>query len=209
MIFVFSYEREQMLKDLTAELKGENFLILDDGSSFHITEDMVRFPHEGKAGFYKKWQFAFKTAEATKDDFFLFIPSDFQNVQLDEIKRIHEGMKHQAYVYNVINDGREWCWIQKDPEPYNENTDKIYFTDCGFFCNRKALESINFKIRTVDPKRFKLSKDISSGVGQNLTMQFHTARVPIYMPKKSLAYHGDHQSVMHPEHRKKNPLISK
>jgi len=209
MIFVFSYEREQMLKDLTAELKGENFLILDDGSSYPLKDDMIRFPHEGKAGFYKKWQFAFKTAEATKDDFFLFIPSDFQNVQLDEIKRIHETMKHQAYVYNVINDGRDWCWIQKDPEPYNENTYKVYFTDCGFFCNRKALESIDFKIRSVDPKRFKLSPNISSGVGQNLTMQFHTARVPIYMPKMSLAYHGDHQSVMHPEHRKKNQLISR
>ena len=28
-------------------------------------------------------------------------------------------------------------------------------------------------------------------------------------PKKSMAFHGDHESVMHPEERKKNPLISK
>ncbi len=209
MIFIFSYEREQMLDSLTAELKGENYLILDDGSSYPIKYDMVRFPHEGKAGFYKKWQFALKTAEATKDDFFLFIPSDFQNVQLDEIKRIHEKMKHQAYVYNVINDGREWCWIHKEKEPYNETTDKVYFTDCGFFCNRRALDAIKWRTREVDKKRFKLNPNISSGVGQNLTMQFHTARVPMYMPKKSLATHGDHPSMMHPEHRKTTPLISK
>jgi hypothetical protein len=31
----------------------------------------------------------------------------------------------------------------------------------------------------------------------------------MYTPKKSLAFHGDHESKMHPEERKKNPLISK
>jgi hypothetical protein len=57
MIFVFSYDREKMLSEVVKPL-GRHFLVLDDGSSFKF-DNMVKFPHEGKAGFWKRWAFAF------------------------------------------------------------------------------------------------------------------------------------------------------
>ena len=207
MIFVFSYQREEMLRKVLTDIQGEDFVVLDDGSDFEC-ENMIKFKHEGKQGFWKKWVKAFEIAKATKDDLFIFMGDDFLNIDLERIKEIHSQMRG-AYVYNLINDGRNTCWVSKEPIPHDENTDRVFFTDCGFFCNRKALQCINWKVREVNPKRFNNRPEISSGVGQNFTMQFNTARVPMYRPNKSLAYHGDHESVMHTELRKINPLISK
>ena len=207
MIFVFSYDREEMLSEVVKPL-GRHFLILDDGSSFEF-ENMVKFPHEGKAGFWKRWAFAFKTAEATNDDLFIFMPDDFQHLQVDKIKQLHELHKHEPYAYNIINDGRLSCWFPFTPKKYNEDTIQVGFVDCGFFCNRESLEKLEFRIDPIDPKRFKTRKNISSGVGQQLTNRFNRHGVKMHLPVKSLAYHGDHDSKMHYEFRKNNPLISK
>lgn len=210
MIFVFSYQREEMLKSVLKDLKGEDVTILDDGSDFKIKHpNVLRFKNGGKAKFWEKWFIALRLAEGTDDDFFLFMPSDFLNIDLVKIKEIHNELKSKPYVYNLINDGREMCWNTIKPVKINEERMQIGFTDCGFFCNREALKRIGFNIKAIDPRRFKTRGDISSGVGQFLTQSFQIARIPIYMPIKSLAFHGEHESTMHPDHRKQIKLTSK
>lgn len=208
MIFVFSYDRQEMLSEVVKSISGEHFLILDDGSPFEM-DNMVKFPHEGKAGFWKRWAFAFDWARKWDDDLFIFMPDDFLNLDLNRIKELHDLHKHEAYAYNLINDGRFSCWFPFKPVHINEDTIQVGFVDCGFFCNREALERLEFRIDPIDPKRFQLKKNISSGVGQQLTNRFNRHGVKMHLPVKSLAYHGDHESKMHPEERNINPLISK
>ena len=208
MIFVFSYDRKEMLSKVVESIKGEHFLILDDGSDFEM-DNMVKFPHEGKVGFWKRWAFAFKAASASIDDLFIFIPDDFEHLQVDKIKRLHKRHKHEPYAYNIINDGRLSNWFPFEPKQLNDDTIQVGFVDCGFFCNRGALGLLEFRVDPIDPKRFQLKKNISSGVGQQLTNRFNRHGVSMFIPVKSLAYHGDHESKMHPEERSINPLISK
>ena len=210
MIYLFSYQREEMLKGILKELKDEEVTILDDGSDFIINHpNVLRFKNGGKAKFWEKWFIALKLAEGTDDDFFLFMPSDYSDIDLVKIKEIHTELKGKPYVYNIVNDGREMCWNNTKPIQIDEDRIQVFFTDCGFFCNRLALERIEWKMRVIDLARFARRKDISSGVGQQLTQMFNIARVPMYKPVKSLAFHGDHESTMHKEHRKQIPLISK
>jgi hypothetical protein len=208
MIFIFSYNREQMLRQVLTDIQGEAFFVLDDGSDFE-TESMVKFPHEGKAGFWKKWKYAFEMAEKSDDELFIFMPDDFERLQMGDILMLHEQHKHESYVYNIINDGRDSSWMPFTAVQTNDNTIQVGFTDCGFFCNREALKSLEFRIDPISPQRFKQKKNISSGVGQQLTNRFTRHGVKMFKPVRSLAYHGDHESMMHPEERKLNPLISK
>jgi len=207
MIFIFSYQRLEMLEALVKTIDTD-YIILDDGSEFKL-QRMHQFKHEGKAGFWRKWQYAFDIAKATNDDLFIFLPSDFQDVQWERINEIHEQLKDQPYLYNIVNDGRQSCWGSGYAKNHDKDSLRVFFTDCGFFCNRKALEAINWKIIPVNAYRFKGNANISSGVGQNLTKQFNRSGVLMLTPKKSLAYHGDHPSVMHPDERKRIPLISR
>ena len=207
MIFIFSYEREEMLTQVLSNLSDYEPIVIDDGSSFFIP-NCIRYEHEGKQGFWKKWRDAFEMCKKSDDDFFMFMPDDFLNVDMDRILSLHEQLKDKPYVYNIINDGREWSWLPFKGVQINEHTMQIGFTDCGFFCNRKALEAIDFKIDPVDPRRWKNNPNLSSGVGQKLTKSFTLKGVKMYKPMKSLAYHGNHESKMNPEERKINPLIS-
>lgn len=209
MTFIFNYEREDMFKQILSQLSHMKPVVLDDGSSYFIDyPNTIRFKNGGKEKFWEKWFVAFRIAEGSKDDFFLFMPNDFLDLDLDRMRMIHEQLNDEPYVYNIINDGRDSCWIPFKGVHINDETIQVGFTDCGFFCNRKALEAINFQIDPVDKRRFE-RRDISSGVGQQLTMKFTRQGVPMYKPLKSLAEHGNHPSVMHGKHRDKVKLISR
>lgn len=210
MIYIFSYQRKEMLEKLLEELKGCQPVILDDGSDFKINYHwFIQYEHGGKENFYKLWQNAFNYLKYSKDDFYMFLPSDFNNLDLNRIYEYYNLLRHEPFVCNIINDGRKSCWNLHQPKKFNYELNQTFFTDCGFFCNRQALESINFNMPDIPKTRFKHNKDISSGVGQYLTHSFNKAKVKIFTPIKSLAYHGEHDSLMHPELRKRIKLVSK
>jgi len=211
MIIVFSYNRLEMLKQVVKELEGENLVVLDDGSSFDLDSldcSFVQFEHMGKAGFWRSWNYALELCKESDDDFFLFMPDDHLQLELKRIKKLHNQFKSKPYIYNTVNDGRENCFIINETIQIDSDTINVGFTDCGFFCNRSALEALNFELYSIPLYRFR-TPGISSGVGQQLTKRFDALRIPMYKPVKSLAFHGEHESVMHKEERIKNPLISK
>jgi len=210
MIIVFSYNRFEMLKQVVSELKNEDFVVLDDGSDFDLQPldcNFIKFEHVGKAGYWRTWNLALELCEESDDDFFMFTPDDFTNIDLKRIKKLHNQFKSKPYIYNIINDGREQNFIHTKVFNVDEDTINVGFNDCGFFCNRAALKLLNFEMNPVPLTRFN-QPGISSGVGQQLTMRLFRLGVPMFKPVKSLAFHGEHESVMHKEERIKNPLKS-
>lgn len=230
MIIIFTHQRydrcvalvdELLSKFGVADSQGEPeepyILILEDTAKDGIRYPKIvrngvihqRFAHQGKQNFWKLWSYAVSACYRTTYQTFMFLPDDFSDLETDEIlSRSRELSVRGPYVYNVINDGRppQWTTFQPGKTPYGES---VGWTDCGFFCNRAALEALDFIIQPIDPLRFYPDPDVSSGVGQQLTQRFGAKGVPMYRPYKSLAYHGDHESVMHPEERKRNPIISR
>lgn len=215
-ITIYSYEREEMLRNLIEEIKvfsasgyDVTYNIIDDGSSFNHFDNFHQFKHGGKPLFWERWDYGLRQAELEVADMYLFIPSDYSKIDFKGIIKRHLNHNHLAYAYNVINDGRTFCWNMVRPINIDEHTLKVGFTDCGFFCNRQALDRLGYYVSPVNPLRFVDNPAISSGVGQQLTQRMRKMNVNMYLPKKSYAYHGDHPSTMHKEEREKNPLKSK
>lgn len=209
-IFIFSYNRESMLKQVVEKVKGYNYRIIDDGSDFKW--DNWRFAqsvHKGKEKWWELWDRLFWGICAYPEfDLLVFTPDDFLDLNIEKIFELHEKYKDKPYVYNIVRDHRDCCWNHKKVIDIDAETQQIGFVDCGFFCNRQVLEMLEFKINPIDPKRFK-NKSISSGVGEQLTARINKLGIPIYRPVKSLAYHGTHPSVMNPEARKSTKIVSK
>jgi len=203
--YILTYNREELLK-----LTNESFtdygltpIILNDGSNYNINLPNVRTHiHRGKEEFYKTWVEIFEECKEVEADIYLFAPDDFINIDFKRIEEIAKSFD-KPYVYNLINDGRNGMWTGIQPYNVNEDTIMCGMVDCGFFCNREALEAINF---TFDKP---IANQYSSGVGSALSNAFLRSRVVMYKPVSSLAWHGNHDSVMHYEERKRNPLISK
>lgn len=213
VIVVFTYEREQMLKRLLFELKGYYVVCIDDGSEWVKRDpiELLRTPHEGKIGFWKKWVMAQQIALGIDEDYFLFLPDDITDINLEWLESIkRQGWKESLFAINVINDGRLTCWGhhrtgQEAIKVGDIELNEVGFVDCGFFTNRLTLESIEIK---QVPLEWFADKERSSGVGHQLTTSFRKLGVKMMMPTPSLCKHGTHESKMHPELRKKQPLIT-
>lgn len=214
MIIIFTYNREAMLQQLVAECHKHYapVEIIDDGSDYEHTP--VRgatvhvFEHGGKQKYFERWAYALQLCDESNDEFFLFLPDDYSDIDFDKIRELHGQLKESPYCCKVVNDGRGPHWTTFKEKRFTDELTRIDWLDCSFFCNRSALAAIGFVMFPVSPLRFVRDPLTSSGVGQQLTMRFGTAGIPIYRPIKSLAYHGDHDSVMHSQERKRNPLIS-
>lgn len=210
MIVIFSYQREQLLKSLLNELKGENILVLDDGSTYPIRFKVpyYRYEHLGKERFWQLWHEALKMCDESKDDWFMFIQDDVSDVDLQAIQSVTEGLDY--FAYNFMNRGPDRGWTKVPMYPVllnNVNCQTVRYVDCNFVTNRKTMDKIGWYMMPVPMSRF-INPYISSGVGQQLSRRFAQNDVLMYKPIKSMARHGDHESLMHPFERKINPLIS-
>lgn len=210
--YIFSYNRPEMLAGVYSHLRSFDLCptIYDDGSDFDLVLPNLKIDkHRGKEGFWFTWNKCLVDAEATDADIYLFMPDDFENINIPEIKEIHTQLKHRPYAHNIINDGRnDKCWTNIRATKQGDNRYRVGWVDCGFFCNREALEEIGFYMARPPRGWFARREGISSGVGMMLTHRLNEARVACYRPIRSLAEHGEHESMMHPEERKKNKLKS-
>jgi hypothetical protein len=193
----------------------EKPIVIDDGSNFDPMpfvgiSEFHRLRHKGKELFYKNWQYALDICKQSDNDFFLFLPDDFLNVQHKKTKYINNNVKGN-YVYNLLNDGRPEIWTPIKHKKIDVAGISSYlssYADCGYFTNRETLEAINFKQEDVSITRFGRSMT-SSGVGWSQSRAFYKKGIPMYFPQKSLCYHGKHESKMHPKLRKIQPLVSR
>ncbi len=213
MIIVFSYQRPKRLLTL---LKGldEHCYVIDDGSDYDPSEhrkyaEYHRYKHQGKEGFWRLWDEALKLCRDSEDDWFLFLQDDVEDVQLDKIREVTKGL--DKYAFNIMRRGNPLRgWTAVTPKETKLNGLDVFecgYVDCIYVTNRKTLELLDWKMEPLHPYRV-YQKGRSSGVGEQQSQRFVELGVPMYFPKVSLAFHGDHPSKMHPD-RKINHMISK
>jgi len=213
MILIFSYNRPSMLAKVIDQCP-EKPIVIDDGSDFDSLLfakkcEFHRLQHKGKEQYFLNWQYAFEICKQSNDDFFLFLPDDFLDIDFKTIHKLHSQIKGK-YVYNLLNDGRSKIWTNIDHRQVNIkgiNSIEVSYCDGGYFTNRQTLEAIDFEQDFITSSRFN-RLNISSGIGESQSCKFWKLGIPMYIPKKSLCYHGHHESMMHPELRKQQPLIS-
>ena len=85
-----------MLKRVIADCPIKPYVI-DDGSDFDCIPFVGdsyfhRLKHKGKNQYYLNWQYAFDICKQSNEDFFLFIPDDFLNINYSVIERLHSQL---------------------------------------------------------------------------------------------------------------------
>jgi len=218
IVTIFTHNRPDMLRELVRQIRQARptarTLIVDDASENQqpdLANTYIRYEEAGgKPLFWTRWNAALSSlAKMPSADTYLFTQDDIRDIDFDRIDAIATEYAHKPHLFNTINDGREVCWNPIRRHLITPDLYRSYFTDCHFFCNSAVLSAIGWKLHPIPASRFNANPSISSGVGQQLTQRLNEARnVTIYQPVKSLCYHGDHPSVMHPSERVKTPLIS-
>lgn len=171
----------------------------------------------GKENYWKLINICYNDLQTKNFDYFFQLP--------DDVRLIDNFFYKSIAAYNQINDNNKICLnLWNDVGRYKKSSwtniptkeiklddgsiiHKMGWIDMCFMSTKSFFELIDYKIERIE-RRYQLNKELSSGVGAQLSLKIQKANKSIYQVQKSFVIHLDHQSVMHPLHRVKTPLIT-
>lgn len=97
------------------------------------------------------------------------------------------------------------CWTGIKPQ-LKDRVWKTQWVDQLFMADRRFLEAISFHIPSIPSQRWQLNSNMSSGVGQMLSMILHRCGWNMYCVSQSLIAHVENPSVMNGSLREKESM---
>jgi hypothetical protein len=235
LILITTYNRPDslmlLLQDLKKDSLSENvhILLYDDCSSIDY-EDVLDYLHlnfsyqyfkssqnHGKKAYWRLINSAFQQVKNETFDYFINLQDDIRLIDdflLKSIMAYDRIIDRRKIVLNLLNDysrqGKR-IWTNVFPRPARFDGHKYYFTGwvdmCAFICTRKFFDLLNYKIYEPESK-YLTNPELSSGVGCQISKRIVQDARALYQVWKSYVIHSIHESVMHPEHRRKTAIIS-
>jgi len=81
------------------------------------------------------------------------------------------------------------------------------WVDCtAFLCERTTLDALRWRLEPISPRRWQGNRLLGSGVGAQLSVRLHRARLSMYRVDESLTVHVEGPSRMNPEARLRLPM---
>lgn len=235
IVFITTYERPEMLLDLLKQLRNQSKsynikLIINNDHSVSDYSKVISYLkryfndfyyvcdniHRGKRNYWYIINKIYEMMPNESFDYFIQVP--------DDVKLIENFFDYAIRYFNAIADPEKAClnilndrsrngytfWVNVKPEKVKFESYNYILTDCvdmAYICTRRYFELLDYRIDKVN-KNWSGKPGRSSGVGMQISQRLYATRASIYQVANSLLIHGMHESVMHPEHRKKIPLIS-
>lgn len=199
---------KKIISDLQREKKGYEltFFIVDDGLN-----------KNGKKNYWKTINSLWGQAKAEDFDYYIQLPDD---VQLEE-----RFIQKAITAWNNIDDPKKIClnlfldshrmgkpcWTNFWPK-VNLFNDKRYlktqWMDLFYICEKKFFTLQQWNIQPVHPSRWIANPELSSGVGQQVSLKLHGMGLHLYQVTEKLAEHIGDISIMNPGIRRREPMKS-
>lgn len=228
LVAITTYNRPEMLRRLLRQLRHEQgsheleILVYDDAGHDSLPDNdpalagvqVHRFGrNHGKAGFWQLISRILADAAMSRADYLVMLQDDAGVVPgfFDTARRTWEGINdtRKAALFMLRDRQREGQAAWTGFKPVDRRHGRLVvtqtqWTDCMFFAGRARFLSLVPSIKPVE----RLPGVQSSGVGRQISLRLHEGGYTIYQPKRTLVTHGRHESVMHGEVRRHQPLTA-
>lgn len=212
---IISYNQPEnliaLLKDLERESNSRNILlevrVYDNASNIDLAESITFIQENG-------WRFTRMSVHYNKQQTWRLINHVYQ-----ELKNIHQDTMLAFLPQNVrlcqmffnraqnlwdrINDPRKLtltimvdaqrenasCWTGFRPRK-KDGFSKIQWVDSVFVAQFSYLRALDFKVPPISATRWEKKPDLSSGVGQKISVKLHKAGYGLYRVENSLVENG-------------------
>jgi hypothetical protein len=229
-IYITSYNRPEMLSKLVDQIIQQmggqiNFdiLIFDDKSdqlpiiSTNLVTLITNEEHRGKEYYWKTWHEMFVIAHLRKDKYSFFLPDDitlcdnFFEIAIQKFEYL-KPLDHKLACLSLLTDDQRKlaphaCWTGKQSKEQHGEI-LSHFNDCCFICDNKFFEYLDYTIQEIPLSRWNRDKNLSSGVGRQISLRLMNKEASMYHCFNSLVRHGEHESKMNPDERQINKLTS-
>jgi glycosyltransferase involved in cell wall biosynthesis len=223
-VLITTYNRPEMLYKLLDDIENNKkdykilVAVFDDGSTQKLDltgRDVIKigmYPNMGKKKYYVTYNATFSFVRTVNSKYFIYLPDDIslEDNFFDETKRLYESITSDNKIcLSILTDDRvnKSHWGYKEPKDLGEIL-QTQWNDLCFICEKNFFELLNYRVNPISPKRWINNPNISSGVGHQITQRLNNSGKFLYHVKKSLVYHGVHESKMNKNEREQNNLIT-
>lgn len=228
-VFIRSYQRPEMLMDLLMELEREKATcvhVFDDHSTKNMSAPgaMVRRidgwvwhrlrKNHGKKYAWLLWNQMFQEARrmtaAKVADRFVFLDDDMRICRkffelIDEHWSAIKDPRTASLMLMVDSREAKKCWTNVSPQRMGV-VSRTQWVDGAFVLSSLALAELEWRLREVPASRWGRDREISTGVGEQLSRRLYETKFGMYRVQDSLVDHMGHASIMNPKERRRNPL---
>jgi len=224
-IVITTYEREDMLKQLLDDIfKYTEYnmfvVVFDDGSehTYDLSEYDVKYikyvKNNGLKNLWRVISDTFKFSQKIDAKYYFYFQDDLRLKEnfFQESIRIFESIPddNKISLGTLMIDSQRNTpkWTGVYPIEYDEYY-KTQWCELVFMCEYKFFEVLDFKLNPIPASRWDKNPNISSGVGQQISLRLFENGFNMYHVINTLTTHGDHESVILPELRRNEKLIAK
>lgn len=224
-VIISTFNRPQMLTELLdnieREKKGYRVLVavFDDNStdkadlSNYSVIKIGMVPNMGKRKYYVLINATFSFIRNVKSKYFIYLPDDVKLVNnfFDETKRIYESITDPRKIcLNILTDARvsRTNWTNFNSIDHGEYY-HTQWNDLCFISERKFFDVLNYSIEKIPENRWVGNPNLSSGVGQQISIRLNRKGHNMYHTKNSMVHHGNHESKMNKIERTRVSLVTK
>ena len=198
---ITTHNRSKMLYNLINQIKEQkkNYKILinvfDDGSSenYKFEDSFVKyikfFPNHGKKRYWKVTDTIFKYTKKINSNYFIQIP--------DDVQLVDNFFEILVNTYEDINDTEKIClsfltdsrvfrhnWTSFDSQDLG-NYYKTQWNDLCYISKKNFFEVLNFSIEPISNSRWVRNPNLSSGVGQQISLRLKSLGKTMFHTKNS------------------------
>ena len=212
-ILITTCNRALLLRQIINHLQKEaDFYDL----RFFIVDDSVT--GNGKQGYWKTINVLWSMVKGLHFDFYLHLQDDIE-LKKSFIRRAIAAWQNiddpKKICLNLILDehrfgNARWTnfWAQLSDFKGKRYLKSQWIDMVIFICAKQFFEKLEWKINPINPARWINNPELSSGVGQQISIRLHQAGWHLYQIRENICDHINDNSIMHPEVRKKEPLKS-
>lgn len=224
-IIITTYNRPEFLKKLLDDinLNKKDYKVLiaifNDGSNVEYdlrgydVKKIDIYPNMGKKRYFNVINKTFDFVKTVESKYFIYLPDDVRLVNnfFNETKRIYDSIDSRKKIcLSILSDDR----VHRENWGYPKGIDlgefyKTQWNDLCFISEKKFFEELDYKINDIPSTRWVKNPNLSSGVGHQITDRLNKKRFFLYHTKKSMVFHGDHESKMNYKERLKTKIITK
>ena len=232
VVVINTFERPEMLSELLQDIKlyskdlNIKVKVYDDCSTKNYTQVTkylkenfsnvyFRFAeNHGKVNYWKLNDFIFKGLKHESFRYVIQLPDDVRLKPdfFHRAIRYKESLNEKCNVLNLVICEVHRNYMRWGVIPEKVTVEGVEFiisnwVDMLYIADRKFFEMLNFEIKRIEQNKF-LRPISTSNVGRQISKRIVDKSGTIYQLWESLATSGDHKSVMNPQLREIEKMIS-
>lgn len=170
--------------------------------------------NHGKRNWWRWWNTILDDLRQQPARLFIVLQDDMRLCErfFDRALELWSGIDdpQKASIYLHLTEERAElgtsCWTSVRAEPAGQVVRSGWVDLAALMCDRRLFDTLDWQLAPIPARRWNGREELSSGVGQQISVRAHSLGLGMYQVHRSLAVHDDSPSLMNAAARRESTM---